>query len=104
MTVVLDRALVHRNSQRVSFRVQDVGVIQAISVADNSVSYKAMAARQAALADAILKDPDVTSLTSYVGIDGINTTLNNGRFLIILRSPQRSLAQRLRVDRQAPAG
>jgi multidrug efflux pump len=67
------------------FPVQDVGVIQAISVADNSVSYKAMAARQAALAEVILKDPDVTSLTSYVGIDGTNTTLNNGRFLIILR-------------------
>ncbi len=50
--------------------VQDVGVIQGISVADNSVSYQAMAARQMALADAILKDADVTSLTSYVGIDG----------------------------------
>jgi multidrug efflux pump len=68
------------------FPVQDVGVIQAISVADNSVSYKAMAARQAALTDVILKDADVTSLTSYVGIDGTNTTLNNGRFLIILRA------------------
>jgi multidrug efflux pump len=67
------------------FPVQDVGVIQAISVADNSVSFKAMAARQAALAEVILKDPDVTSLTSYVGIDGTNTTLNNGRLLIILR-------------------
>jgi multidrug efflux pump len=70
------------------FPVQDVGVIQGISVADNSVSYKAMAARQAALAEVILKDPDVTSLTSYVGIDGTNTTLNNGRFLIILRPHQ----------------
>jgi multidrug efflux pump len=67
------------------FPQQDIGVIQGISVADNSVSYKAMAARQAALADVILKDPDVTSLTSYVGIDGTNTTLNNGRFLINLR-------------------
>jgi multidrug efflux pump len=65
--------------------VQDVGVIQGISVADNSVSYKAMAARQTALADVILKDADVTSLTSYIGIDGTNTTLNNGRFLINLR-------------------
>ncbi|MGO9935905.1 MAG: efflux RND transporter permease subunit, partial [Steroidobacteraceae bacterium] len=74
------------------FPVQDVGVIQGISVADNSVSYKAMAARQAALAEVILKDPDVTSLTSYVGIDGINTTLNSGRFLINLRAHnQRSL-------------
>jgi multidrug efflux pump len=74
------------------FPIQDVGVIQAISVADNSVSYKAMAQRQAALADAILKDPDVISLTSYVGIDGTNTTLNNGRFLIVLKAHgQRSL-------------
>ena len=67
------------------FPVQDVGVIQGISVADNSVSYQAMTARQMALAEAILKDPDVTSLTSYVGIDGTNTTLNNGRFLINLK-------------------
>jgi multidrug efflux pump len=74
------------------FPQQDVGVIQAISVADNSISYKAMATRQAALADVILKDPDVTSLTSYIGIDGTNTTLNNGRFLINLREHgQRSL-------------
>jgi len=65
--------------------VQDVGVIEGISVADNSVSYKAMVTRQRALADAILKDPDVVSLTSYVGIDGTNSTLNNGRFLINLR-------------------
>ena len=67
------------------FPVQDVGVIQGISIADNSVSYRAMAARQMALADVILKDPNVTSLTSYIGIDGTNTTLNNGRFLINLK-------------------
>jgi multidrug efflux pump len=68
------------------FPVQDVGVIQAISVADNSVSYSAMVERQMALAKAILKDVDVTGLTSYVGIDGSNTTLNNGRFLINLKA------------------
>ncbi|MFD1554928.1 efflux RND transporter permease subunit [Paraburkholderia silviterrae] len=67
------------------FPVQDVGVIQGISVADNSVSYQAMVRRQSALAEQILKDPDVVSLTSYVGIDGINNTLNNGRFLINLK-------------------
>ncbi|POR52707.1 multidrug efflux pump [Paraburkholderia eburnea] len=67
------------------FPVQDVGVIQGISVADNSVSYSAMVRRQSALAEEILKDPDVESLTSYVGIDGINNTLNNGRFLINLK-------------------
>ena len=68
------------------FPVQDVGVIQGISIADNSVSYTAMVQRQAALAEALLKDPDVTGLTSYVGIDGTNTTLNNGRFLINLKA------------------
>jgi multidrug efflux pump len=67
------------------FPVQDVGVIQGITVADNSVSYTAMAQRQTALADEILKDPDVISLTSYIGIDGTNTTLNNGRFLVNLK-------------------
>jgi len=67
------------------FPVQDVGVIHGISVADNSVSYSAMVRRQSALAEALLKDPDVASITSYVGIDGTNTTLNNGRFLINLR-------------------
>jgi multidrug efflux pump len=68
------------------FPVQDVGVIQAISIADNSVSYAAMVDRQTELADAILKDQDVVGLTSYVGIDGTNTTLNNGRFLINLKA------------------
>jgi multidrug efflux pump len=67
------------------FPVQDVGVLQGISVADNSVSYRAMSQRQTALAEAILRDGDVTNLTSYIGIDGTNTTLNNGRFLINLK-------------------
>jgi multidrug efflux pump len=85
------------------FPVQDVGVIQGISVADNSVSYKAMAARQAALAERILKDPDVASLTSYIGIDGTNTTLNDGRFLINLRphgerASAAAIARRLQTE------
>src|SRR6201991_2899361 len=68
------------------FPTQDVGAVEGISVADNSVSYSAMVRRQAELAEAILKDPDVTGLTSYVGIDGTNKTLNNGRFLIGLKA------------------
>ena len=86
------------------FPVQDVGLIQAISVADNSVSYSTMVQRQQALADVLLKDPEVTSLTSYVGVDGTNTTLNNGRFLINLKPhDQRSdnakqIARRLRRE------
>ena len=67
------------------FPTQDVGVIQGISIADNSVSYSTMVERQAQVAEGILKDKDVVNLTSYVGIDGTNTTLNNGRFLINLK-------------------
>ena len=77
------------------FPIQDVGVIRGISMADNSVSYAAMSRRQSELAEAIIKDPDVTSITSYIGIDGTNTTLNNGRFLINLKARgDRSLTAR----------
>ena len=67
------------------FPVQDTGVIQGITQAAQSTSYAAMAAHQQQLADAILKDKDVVSLSSYIGIDGTNNTLNQGRFLINLR-------------------
>jgi multidrug efflux pump len=67
------------------FPVQDTGLIQGISEAPQSISYAAMADRQQALADAILKDPDVDSLSSFIGVDGTNTTLNQGRFLINLK-------------------
>ena len=68
------------------FPVQDTGLIQGISEAPQSVSYAAMAERQQALATAILRDPDVDSLSSFIGVDGTNTTLNSGRFLINLKS------------------
>jgi multidrug efflux pump len=67
------------------FPVQDTGLIQGISVAAQSSSYAAMAERQEALAAVILKDADVVSLTSFIGVDGTNMTLNTGRFLINLR-------------------
>ncbi|MGG1944130.1 MdtB/MuxB family multidrug efflux RND transporter permease subunit [Trinickia sp. NRRL B-1857] len=67
------------------FPVQDTGVIQAITQAPQSISYAAMAERQQALADAILKDPNVESLTSFIGVDGTNITLNSGRMLINLK-------------------
>ena len=66
------------------FPVQDTGVLQGISVAAQTVSYGAMAEHQQALAAAILKDPDVVSLSSFIGVDGSNATLNSGRFLINL--------------------
>jgi multidrug efflux pump len=68
------------------FPVQDTGVIQGISEADQTVSFAAMAARQQALAQVILKDPAVESISSFIGVDGINTTLNSGRILINLKA------------------
>jgi multidrug efflux pump len=67
------------------FPVQDTGLIQGISQAAPSVSFRAMAERQQALAAEILKDPDVASLSSFIGVDGTNVTLNTGRLLINLR-------------------
>jgi multidrug efflux pump len=67
------------------FPVQDTGVLQGISVAAETASFGAMAQHQQALADAILKDPDVVSLSSFIGVDGTNMTLNTGRFLINLK-------------------
>src|SRR5262250_1681987 len=67
------------------FPVQDTGLIQGISEAPPSVSFAAMAERQQALAEAILKDPDVVSLSSFIGVDGTNITLNSGRLLINLK-------------------
>jgi multidrug efflux pump len=68
------------------FPVQDTGVILGISDAPQSVSFSAMAERQQALAAVILKDPDVVSLSSFIGVDGTNTTPNSGRIQINLRS------------------
>ncbi len=67
------------------FPVQDTGAIQGISEAPQSVSFPAMAERQQALARVILKDPAVESLSTYIGVDGTNTTLNSGRVLINLK-------------------
>jgi multidrug efflux pump len=67
------------------FPIQDTGLIQAVTEAPQSVSFAAMSERQRALAEAILTDPDVESLTSFVGVDGTNPTLNSGRMLINLK-------------------
>ncbi len=75
------------------FPVQDTGTIQAITEASQSVSYTEMANLQNQLAEAVLKDRDVVNLSSYVGVDGTNRTLNTGRFLISLKPhDERSLS------------
>jgi multidrug efflux pump len=67
------------------FPDQDTGLIQGVSEASQSISYAGMADRQQALAVTILTDPDVQSLSSFIGVDGNNVTLNSGRFLINLK-------------------
>jgi multidrug efflux pump len=74
------------------FPVQDTGLIQGISVAAQTTSFEAMAQHQRELAAAVLKDPDVVSVSSFIGVDGSNMTLNSGRLLINLKpKDERSL-------------
>jgi multidrug efflux pump len=67
------------------FPPQDTGLIQGVSEAPQSVSFEAMAERQQILARAVLEDPAVASLSSFIGVDGVNTTMNSGRVLINLK-------------------
>ena len=67
------------------FPVQDTGVIQGISQASETISFSAMADRQQEMARVILQDPAVESLSSFIGADGTNTTMNSGRFSINLK-------------------
>jgi multidrug efflux pump len=92
------------------FPDQDTGLIQGVSEASQSISYAGMADRQRALAAAILTDPDVASLSSFIGVDGNNVTLNSGRFLINLKTRGRRTAnvadviRRLRSETADVAG
>ncbi len=67
------------------FPLQDTGAILGITEAEQSVSFRAMAERQEAIAKVVLQDPAVESLSSFIGVDGVNTTLNSGRMLINLK-------------------
>jgi multidrug efflux pump len=108
-TVVLT-ALLYIVIPKGFFPDQDTGLIQGVSEATESISYAAMADRQQALAQAILTDPDITSLSSFIGVDGNNVTLNSGRFLINLKPrSQRSgsvadIIRRLRDETNNVAG
>ncbi|MCF5053790.1 MdtB/MuxB family multidrug efflux RND transporter permease subunit [Pseudomonas syringae] len=85
------------------FPVQDTGVIQGISEAPQSISFAAMSQRQQDLAKIILADPAVESLSSYIGVDGDNATLNSGRLLINLKAHgQRDLSAAEVITRLQP--
>ncbi|MCX7096553.1 MAG: MdtB/MuxB family multidrug efflux RND transporter permease subunit [Methylococcales bacterium] len=83
-TVALTVAM-YINIPKGFFPIQDTGIIQGISEAPQNVSFAAMAEHQQKLAKLILADPAVESLSSFIGVDGINTTPNSGRFLINLK-------------------
>ena len=85
------------------FPVQDTGVILGVSEAPQSLSFTAMSERQRALADVILKDPAVESLSSFIGIDGTNATLNSGRVQINLKPlPESYIAMAYHLWRHEP--
>ncbi len=85
------------------FPVQDTGVIQGISEAPQSISFRAMSERQQRLAEVILADPAVASLSSYIGVDGDNPTLNSGRLLINLKPhAERDVAASQVIERLRP--
>ncbi|MBK3733179.1 MdtB/MuxB family multidrug efflux RND transporter permease subunit [Azospirillum brasilense] len=92
------------------FPAQDTGLIQGVTEATQSVSYAAMAERQRALAVEVLKDPDVVSLSSFIGVDGTNTTMNSGRLLINLKpkeqrtDPVADIIRRIRHNTAAVPG
>ena len=67
------------------FPVQDAGLVQGISEAPQSISFEAMSRRHQALAEAVLEDADVKSVSSFIGVDGTNASLNSGRLLIELQ-------------------
>jgi len=82
------------------FPVQDTGLIQGISQAPQSISFSSMADRQQALAAAVLRDKDVESLSTYIGVDGTNTTLNTGRMLINLKPKNQRSSSAVEVVRR----
>ena len=67
------------------FPVQDTGLIQGISIMNPTISFQSMAKKQQELAEVILEDAAVENISSFIGIDGVNTTINQGRMLIILK-------------------
>ncbi|MDO4683832.1 MAG: efflux RND transporter permease subunit [Lautropia sp.] len=93
------------------FPVQDSGVIQVVTQAPGRISFQAMSERQAGLARRLLADPDVVSLSSFIGVDGNNPALNTGRMLLNLKphderdADVQTIIQRLRERMAArPAG
>lgn len=86
------------------FPVQDTGAIQGITDAPQDVSFDSMARRQQSLVNVVLRDPAVQSVSSFIGVDGVNTTLNAGRMLITLKPlSERNISASQVIRRLQPA-
>jgi multidrug efflux pump len=85
MATLVATVRLYREVPKGFFPTQDTGVLLGISEAPPSVSFEGMARRQLALNKAVLADPAVESLSSFIGIDGVNTTVNSGRMLVNLK-------------------
>src|SRR5690606_27120526 len=85
LATLLVTALLYAAVPKGFFPQQDTGLIQAISQGPQTVSFSSMAQRQHTAVERILEDPDVTAVTSFIGIDGTNATLNTGRMQIALK-------------------
>ena len=85
------------------FPIQDTGLIQGVVEAAQTVSYAEMGQRQRQMAEAILPDPDVENVSSFVGVDAQNTTLNTARVLIELKPLGERHASASEVDPPAAA-
>jgi multidrug efflux pump len=92
------------------FAEQDTGLVQVFTSADPSISFEAMSQQQQALAEVILQDPDVLGLVSYIGVDGINASLNIGRMQLTLKplngrsaSAQQVIARLMLATQHLPA-
>ncbi|WP_336931289.1 multidrug efflux RND transporter permease subunit [Acinetobacter tandoii] len=86
LATVLLAGLLYWSIPKGFFPVQDNGVIQVVTEAPDQISFQAMSERQQALAEVILKDPAVASLSSFIGVDANNPKLSNGRILVNLKA------------------
>ena len=82
------------------FPIQDTGIIQGVSEASQSISFPAMSELQRELAKVIQKDPDVAAVSSFIGIDGVNSTLNSGRIQITLKPVAERSSDALQIIRR----
>ncbi len=85
------------------FPVQDTGIIAGITEAPQSVAFDAMARRQNEVAKKVLEDPDVEGLSSFIGVDGTNPTLNSGRISINLKPLEERSARAPEIIRRINA-